>query len=376
MTFKKKLISLGITGVFVFVVLVASLVAIFANNNMLVKTNVYLTYSGSITDASISVNKWKEGETTKTTLLASTSASGITEEVVNSVTEELTENVTYFVLEYIVKNSSLSDYYAQFTYTDADSDDSNIWFRWYASNASQSPTSLMQQTLEEVDLYWKGGTTNIINNLTVLAGNKNSSGTSIYSKSTYVYLICGVKDLSNNAKFTGSVNWNLSVLPYAAAAEQIGVFKEGNYYYTYLGEMPQSYVGTSIGSYRVLEEVYTENGTDYEVHQNILTNIKYVKRGEAYYKIERIKWRVLGTYSSSSQNSSGYCYAYSASNYTSKLSKELVLIPTKILFKSQWNESLTRVNYPDSTIQAKTLDFCNNILRDYSSIISKDNGYF
>ncbi len=370
MSFKRKLISICLTGVFAIVVGVASMVAIFANNNMLVKTNVMLTYTGSMTGATITINKWKEGETSRTTLLASTSASGITEEVVNSVTEELTENVTYFVLEYIVVNSSLSDYYAQFTYTDADSDDSNIKFRWCVSVGSQLATStLLQNTLEEEYLYWKGNTTQIINNLTIAKKGTNTS-----AKTTYIYIICGIEDVSQHAKFTGSLNWNVSIMPFEES-EQINVFKDGNYYYTYLGRMPQTYAGKTLTGAKLLNEVYTENGVDYPIYANGF-GIKYVKKDEAYYKYERIKWQVLGKYEYSSQNNSNSSFtAYSATNYADKSSSNLILISTKILFKSQWNESLTRVNYPDSTVHTRISDFYNNILSKYDTRIGSNLTY-
>ncbi len=368
MTFKKKVIAFGVSCVLVFVAIVASMVAIFANNNMLVETNVMLTYSGELTNAFISINKWNEGETNKTSLLSQAEASGISETVVNSVTEELTENVTYFVLEYLVINASTSNYYAQFTYTDADSDDSNIKFRWCVSVGAQlTSTTLLQQTFNEEYLYWKGDTTQIIGNVTLAAKELNSN----VGRYTYIYIICGIEDLSLNAKFTGSLNWNVSVAPFEEV-EQINLFKEGGNYYTYLGRMPQTYAGTALTNVTLLSEVYTESGVEYEMYIDRNYN-RYVKKGDAYYKYERIKWRVLGVYYYSSQtsnSSTSQFKAYTSANYTSKSSTNLVLISTKILFKSQWNESLIRVNYLNSTIHTKVLDFYNNVLSDYSSIMT------
>ncbi len=360
MSFKKRLLILSFTTVFVVVALAFSVVSIFANRNLLVKTNISLLYTApTITDAKLGANIWQKGQSEKTELVALTDVNAVTEQVATTVTESLRESNSYIVFEHIIENNSSNTYYVQFQYTDTDSDDTNIFFKWcYSVGTQLQIDEVQEQDFKEInELYWKG-TTNVVGNLEIEP-----------NKTTYIYVVAGVKDLLKNAKFTGSVNFNLHVDPYDDSPQVNVVSGSGNYY-VYMGEMPQSYAGTDGTAFTLQQETYTECGVEYEVYKDATGN-KYAKKDGAYYKFEKIKWRIWGYDSTSNATvSSSPNINYGSTAFSSKKSKYLFISSDKILFNSAWNSTLTRANYPNSTIYANLTEFYNNVLKEYANLIN------
>ncbi len=355
MSFRGRVITSVICAVAVVSLLTASLVAIFANNNLLVKTNISVSYTApDLTEAYVTTNVWKSGETEKTPVLATTNVANVAE--ASSVTETLTEKNNYMVFEFAMENRSAQDlYYFQTTFTNTSVSNMKLEY-CVVSQTPLEPEEILSQDLGKVEeYYWKGGT-RLCNNIEVQAG-----------QTVYAYAVATVADILFNASFTGNFDCNISLDPFDER-QQLNIVYESGGYYVYMGEMPQSYAGTDGTAFTLQQETYTECGVEYEVYKDAVGN-KYAKKDGAYYKFEKIRWRVKGLFSGASLGGKYPNANYIDTQYKNKYSKYLFIISDKILFNSAWNSTLTRANYPNSTIYANLTEFYNNILAGYESII-------
>ncbi len=179
----------------------------------------------------------------------------------------------------------------------------------------------------------------------------------------------------------------------------------GRYYYYYeMGEYPQTYAGaaTTVTGLTETSEIFTINlsGTDsssvdyqyvdnkdYNVFVDIYGN-RYIKHfatiessesgeiyfrnneravgGDAYFKIEPIKWDVIGYYTDDSKST-----FVKASNYEfdAKQTKNVVLTTRYALQAMLWNKTDSDVDYKDSTICKWLADFYNKRLTAFEKVI-------
>ncbi len=360
MSFKKRLVTLGLMGVFVAVVLTISLYSIFANGNLLVKTNVSVYYTGiSLDDAYVATNTWRMGDEGKTEILALTNANLATE--ASNIASTLTIDNHYVVYEIVLENRSATErYYLQVTYENDETEDSNMYIKSGASvgDPLEVDEVLSLELNEIVDFYWKGPT-RICNNVVAEHG-----------QTVYVYIVVGVKDLKYSGKFGGDFACNISMDEFDNTP-QVSVKYDGkgvSGYYVEMGEMPQSYAGTNDSLYTVTEDVYTECGVEYSIYVDAEQN-RYAKKDGKYYKFEPIIWDVLRYgQNSDSINSPNSNYLYLGRDFAKKYSSGLFLISRNVIFNSVWHNSLTRVNYTNSTIYANINEFYNNVMIAYDKL--------
>ncbi len=375
MSFKKRLTAMCLVVGFVIIATTVTLVAIFANGNLLVKTNVSVTYTGITLDSAyVATNSWRVGDEEKIENLALTKAEEAT--VASEITHELTAENDYVVYEFVLKNmSDRHNYYFQTTYTDDTTADRNMFVQ-YCSSVDEpiAIEEIYANKPEEIKGYYWGGTTRLSNNITAEPGH-----------TVYAYVIVGVDDMYYESAFSGSFVCNISMEKFSTESQDWsvyygpvnGYYTTGSIFYIKMGEMPQDYAGTDDSLYTLTEEVYTEFGVDYPIYRDNRWE-RYAKRDGKYYKIDPIIWQVLGEYNSLQQYSmqSRYFNVYGATNFSLRVRSNLTVIPTKILFYSEWNSSLTRVNYPNSTIYSKLMEFYNDVLSEYDSkILAKNVSY-
>ncbi len=383
MTFKKRLLAMCMMVGFSAIALLVSVITIFANNNLLVKTSVKVTYKGlTLSDAYVATRSWQMGDEAKTTYLESVNAEEAPE--ASTINTELTEDSTYVVYEFELYNRSTTEnYYFQTTYRDdcyansSNSVDGNMVVS-YCSSVGE-PLEIDEILSAEVTTltgYYWNEETRLSNNITAGPGQK-----------VYSYAIVEVDDTNYEASFSGNFVCNVSLEKFSTASQKFGGIYYGPVnghstepiYYIKMGEMPQSWAGTDDTQYTLTEETYTEFGVDYPIYVNGAGD-RFAKKDGAYYKMEQIIWQVVGIYYAwqESKSSSSYYsgYAYDATRFNSKTKSSLVVISTKVLFYSQWNSTLARVNYPNSTIYAKLNEFYNDVLIDFDSKISNTGVYY
>ncbi len=357
MSFKLRVRVLFFCTIFAIIALTASLIAIFANNNLLVKTNVSVSYTApDLSEAYVATNVWKCGETEKTPVLATTNIKEVT--AASSITESLTSKVSYMVFEFVVENRSQSDkYYVQTTFKDTKV--SNIRLEYCAvSEAPIEPENILTSNLTTIEYYYYASATRLVNNIELNAANL-----------CYVYAVVSVVDILFDASFTGNFSCNVSFDPFDERP-QLNVQQNDSYqYYLEMGEIPQSYAGTDGTAYTLSEEIYTECGVNYEVYTDASGN-KYAKKDGAYYKFEPIRWIISG-YASIANNRpiTAPNNSFTSDQYSRRIVTKLFITTEKILFNSAWNSTLSRVNYPNSTIYANLTEFYNNILKQYENIV-------
>ncbi len=351
---KKKTITFGVCTALVLIFLCASVVAIFANSNLLVKTNVSVSYSAPTLDSAyVATNYWRMGDEEKTESLARTKVEDV--QPSSSITTELTRDYNYVVYEFVMENASANaKYYFQVVYNDDTTADSNMYVKYCSSvGAPIEIEDILNQEIEEISeyYYWRGDT-RLSNNVEAGAG-----------QTVYAYAIVGVDDIWCDATFSGAFDCNISLEPFDDS-EQISVKQKSyNVYVLEMGEMPQSYAGADDSLYTLSEEVYTESGVDYEVYTDE-NGDKFAKKDGKYYKFEPIVWEVRGyTYNR------GLIGDYGTGQFGIKNTKNLVIVSEKILFNSVWNTTLSRVNYPNSTIYANLLEFYNSVLIEFEKTI-------
>ncbi len=369
MSFKKRMIIVTISCAFAIIVLTASVVAVFANNNLLVKTNVSVSYTApDLSEAYVSASVWRSDASEKTEVFASTNATQLTTaQTVPAV--KLTERNTYVVYEMSVENKSAQDkYYVEERFKKTNTTAiSNMKLEY--CTVSETPLEVNEVLSEEYvelnDVSIFGGT-RLVHNAILDPNDK-----------LYIYTVVSIKDIALNGSFSGSFICNIGLDPFDER-EQIDIINRSvkNYYTTayiptiQMGEMPQSYAGTDDSLYTITEDVYTECGVSYNIYVDG-NGKRYAKKDGAYYLFEPILWHVLGTYDSTSQHTTISSYfegLYKAKDFTS-----LVVVPTKILFYCAWNSTLTRVNYPNSTICSALNEFYTNVLGDYQDYINTTN---
>ncbi len=359
MTFKKRLIAICMMVGFVVIATVVSLVAIFANSNLLVKTNVSVYYTGiSLDSAYVATNSWRMGDQEKTENLALTKAEEAT--TASEISTTLTRDYNYVVYEFILENRSQDyPYYFQVTYTDDSTADTNMLIKYCSSSGAPIEIEdILNGEIGEVKEYYWNGATVLCNNV---VANPNSTA--------YAYVIVCVDDIWYDAKFSGSFTCNINMEKYVDAP-QLSVRQDNEGitgYYVKMGEMPQSYAGNDDSLFTLTEEVYTECGVQYPVYLDADQN-KCAKKNGNYYKFEPIIWDAVACADSAyyypfSNGSIGNVFA--DSNY--KRGCEYAGLQSRyVLFNSVWNETLTRVNYPDSTIFANLNAFFNEVLIRYA----------
>ncbi len=360
MTFKRRVKVLFFCTIFAIIALTASLIAIFANNNLLVKTNVSVTYTApDLSEAYVATNVWKSGETEKREVLATTNAKDVT--TASSVTESLTASAQYMVFEFMVENRSTDKYYFQATFKDTTV--TNMKFEYcLVSDEPLEPEEIISADLTTLEYYHFKDSTRLVNNIELYENDK-----------VYFYAVTGVEDALLNASFKGDFACNVSLDPFSSTPQKFIKKADTNSYYIEAGEMPQSFAGTDGSAYTLSEEVYTECGVNYEVYTDESGN-KYAKKDGSYYKFEPIIWSVKGI--SSSSGDTVPAVKYTDGSYKAKGYRYLFVISEKILFTSVWNTTLTRVNYPNSTICAYINEFYNNILSSFSGSINNQTTYY
>ncbi len=355
MTFKRRLTIVAVSCVFAIIALTASLVAIFANNNLLVKTNVSISYTApdppSIDQAYVSINTWRSGDAEKTEALALTNVNSVSTSP--SVSNSLTETKSYMVIEFIVKNQSentafyFQERFAKTTLT-------NMKFEYYFSNQTQLEIDeiLNQDITTMTEFYYNG--TRFVNNVKVEPG-----------QTYYIYAITSVDNLLQNANFSGKFYCHLSLTVFDDTPQ---LQTDGST--IEMGEMPQSYAGTDASLYTITANKYTECGVEYDVYTDEQGN-KYAKKGEAYYRFEPIVWKIKGIYVRGTETSSSTKFtAFSATSVDkTKALSNVIITPSKILFSCAWNTDLVRVNYPNSTIYNYINEFYENVLNEYAGNI-------
>ncbi len=361
MNFKKRLITLGIMGVFVSVVLIVSLYAIFANGNLLVKTNVSVSYSApSLDSAFVSTKSWRMGDSGKTEYLTPTNAENLTD--ASQITTELTEEYTYVVYEFILENrSNTSTYYFQVTYTDDTTPDGNMVVKYCSSaGAPIEVEDILSSNLKTLRGYYWGGSTIIENNIVASAG-----------QTVYAYVLVKIDDTYYQGSFSGSFLCNISMATFSTVDQDktvyygtVNGYSTEPIYYIKKGEMPQRWAGTDDSQFALTEEIYTEFGVDYPIYVDSLGD-RFAKKDGAYYKMEAIIWQVVGLRNAGQEDDSRELFysnnVYDSTQFSKKTKSSLIVISTKVLFYSEWNSTLTRVNYPNSTIYSKLNEFYNDV---------------
>ncbi len=367
MSFKKRMMVVTITCVFTAIALSLSLVAIFANNNLLVKTNVSVSYTApDLSEAYVSANSWRCDESTKTQVLATTNATEVSG--TPGISKSLTERNTYMFIEFVVENRSSTDkYYLEERFKS--SSVRNISFDYIAVAEQLDMGEILSQDLSTVKEYFFNGT-RVASNVTLNPGDK-----------LYLYAVVGVNDLAKNATFSGNFVINLSLDPFDDREQTINIYDKvfsdyyygSSVYYIKMGEMPQSYAGTDDSLYTLTEDDYTECGVNYDIYVDEDNN-RYAKKNGAYYKFEPIAWHVIGVYGVGYQTIYTYLNSFEIRNVNASNAKRLVVTPMKILFNSAWNSDLVRVNYPNSTIYQYLNEFYENVLSEYSEYIKELSG--
>ncbi len=381
MSFKKKLLALGLMGFFVIVVLTISLISVFANNNLLVKTNVTVSYKGiTLEDAYVATRSWRMGDEGKTEHLASVNAKEAPE--ASSITTELTTDYTYVVYEFELYNrGTAGNYYFQVTYQDdcfidtSNSADGNMIVKYCSSaDVPIEVDEILSSELTTLNGYYWNEATRLSNNVVATPG-----------QTVYAYAFVCIDDANYQGSFSGNFVCNVSLEQFSNTSQEGSVqygpvngYSTEPIYYIKMGEMPQSWAGTDGSNYTATDEVYTEFGADYPIFEDSLGN-RYAQKNGAYYKIEPIIWQVMGVYGSqesSYSNNKFSSFWYGVGRFSEKTRTNLVVISINVLFYSEWHNSLTRVNYPNSTIFAKLNEFYNNVLVNYGSKIVEHACYY
>ncbi len=359
MTFKKKLIVSCVSIAFIITVLAGSLIAIFANNSLSLRTVLSINYSApGLEDTYVSMSSWLRGAQSKTTNLASTKVTAVSGNI--AIEQDLSEDEYYLIMGYHFENISPNfDNYLRLTYTDGGSE--NISMGYLVVDEEQMPEDLDEDDFQLKPI--KSGETRVVaNNVVIPKGLMNK-----------VYVMAKINDLTRNALFEGSFSFALQLDEFDEIVEVYEDAGSVSGYAVKMGEMPQSYIGTDGSAYTLTEEVYTENSytnsqatVNYPVYQDA-SGDKYALKNSAYYKFEPIVWDVLGYY-----NSDEYT-AYSATAFSNGVSSNLVVISRNVLYRCYWNQTYVDIDYADATIFSSLETFYDNVLANHSDKITARN---
>ncbi len=195
--FTRKILLTVTASVFCLVLALGTLFAVLAQQNMLISTDISVFYKSEI-NATVAARYWMVGDTSKQTLLADGTDITMANVQTESANITLSENQDYVVFEYVFRNSMTNlDAYAHLSYEDTGDEDKNIYIYTATNDTEVDPMTEVGMGYYDppAEAYAEPRS-----NILVPANSY-----------VYVYIRIGLSTLAEDAIFTGTFSWSLTL---------------------------------------------------------------------------------------------------------------------------------------------------------------------